>query len=85
MSVLVLHETLLVPAVMYGSETYGRRRRDLGLGLYRWTTSGMLGIRKMDRVPNALVRELCIVIKGLVVFSNGSGMWKGIGLLRESV
>ena len=36
----VLHETLLVPVFMYGSETInGKRRRDLELGLYRWTTS----------------------------------------------
>ena len=39
---------------------YGRRRKDLGLGLYRWTTSmGLLGIRRMDRVPNSWIREFC--------------------------
>ena len=32
----VLHETLIVPVLTYDSEKcYGRRRRDLGLGLYR--------------------------------------------------
>ena len=37
---VVLHETLFMPAAMYGSETrYKRRNRGLGLGLYRWTTS----------------------------------------------
>ena len=37
----VLHETLLVPVLTYGSETILLilRRRDLGLGLYRWTAS----------------------------------------------
>ena len=41
LSVVVLHETLRVPVIMYGSETcYGKRRKDLELGLYRWTTSG---------------------------------------------
>ena len=30
----VLHETLFVPVLKYG-----RKRRDLELGLYRWTTS----------------------------------------------
>ena len=36
----VFHETLFVPVLMYGSETcYGRRRRDLELGMCRWTTS----------------------------------------------
>ena len=36
----ILHEILLVPVLMYGNETMlGRRRIDLDLGLYRWTTS----------------------------------------------
>ena len=37
----VLHEALLAPLLTYGSETilYGRRRKDYGLGLYRWITS----------------------------------------------
>ena len=52
-SVLVLHETLLVPVLMYGM-----RRSDLDLWLYRWTTSE-------DRVPNAWIRELCRMKKGL--------------------
>ena len=33
----VLNESLLVAVLTYGSETI--RRRGLGLGLYRWTTS----------------------------------------------
>ena len=43
---------------------------------------GLLGIRRMDRVLNALIRELCGVTKGVdekgltKVFSDGSGMWK---------
>ena len=40
LSVLALHKTLLVPVLsMSVREWYGRRRH-LGLGLYRWTTSG---------------------------------------------
>ena len=37
----VLHESLLVPVLTYGNEImiYGGRRRGLGLGRYRWTTS----------------------------------------------
>ena len=31
---MVLHETLFIPVLMYG-----RRKRGLELGLYRWTTS----------------------------------------------
>ena len=32
----VLHESLLMPVLMYDSEA---RNESLGLGLYRWTTS----------------------------------------------
>ena len=33
---------------------------------------GLLGIRRMDRVPNAWIRELCRVMKGLMkVFTGG--------------
>ena len=35
---------------------------------------GLLGIRKID-----------VVSKGMKVFSSGSAMWRGIGLLRESL
>ena len=33
--------------------------------MYRWTTSGLLGIRRMDRVPSTRIRELCEVTKGV--------------------
>ena len=40
----VLHEVFLVHVLLYG-----RRRRDLGLGLCRWKTlRGLLGIGRMD-------------------------------------
>ena len=53
----------------------------------------MLGIRRMDRVPNAWIRELCGVKEGLDEridegVTGGSPMWRGwrgIGLLRESM
>ena len=51
----VSHESLLVPVVTYGSEKIiwrGGGRRDLGLGLY-----SLLGIRRMDKVPNARKRQ----------------------------
>ena len=35
LSVLVLHETLLVPVIMYDSETMLWKRRDLGIGQCR--------------------------------------------------
>ena len=43
---------------------------------------GLLGIRRMDRVQNAWIRELCGVMKGLVkVFSIGLDIlkWRMIG------
>ena len=43
LSVLVLHETLLVSVLMNGSDSYGRRRKDLELGPHK-----LLGIRRMD-------------------------------------
>ena len=51
----VLHETLLVPILMYGSETilwkekYISRIRAVQMD----NLIGLLGIRRMDRVPNA--------------------------------
>ena len=43
--------------------------------------SGLFGIRSMDRVPNARMRELCGMTKGVdkmidVVLSCGSTMWR---------
>ena len=36
---------------------------------------GLLGIRRRDRIPNARIRELCGVTKGLMrVFSSGLGI-----------
>ena len=50
----VLHETLLYLFLcMAKRQCYGRRRR------------GLLGIRRMDRVPNARIIELWGVKKGL--------------------
>ena len=39
----------------------------------------LLGIRRMYKVPNAWIRELCRVIKGLMkVFSDGLGIWRDL-------
>ena len=54
---------------------------------------GLLGIRRMDKVPNARVRQLCGVTKCVdekidEVFSDGSAMWREwrmTGLLRGSM
>ena len=38
---------------------------------------GLLGIRRVDKVPKARTRKLCGVTKGLMrVFSDGSPIWR---------
>ena len=60
-------ETMLVPVLMNGSETTlwrekeKSRVRDVQMDNFR----GLLGIRRMERVPNARIRELCRVKKYL--------------------
>ena len=47
---------------------------------------GLIGIRRMDSVPNAQIRKLFGVKKSLKACSGGTAMWRGwrgIGLLRE--
>ena len=49
-------------------QCYGKWRRDLELGVYRLQMDnlrGLLGIRRMDRVSNARIMELCGMKKGL--------------------
>ena len=60
-----------LPVVSYGRE----RMRGLGLGLCRWTTSEvcLLDIMRMDRVQNAQIRELWVVVKGV-----GEGIDKSV-------
>ena len=42
------------------------RRKGLGIGLYRRTTSEVCWVkRRLDKVPNARIRQLCEVTKGL--------------------
>ena len=85
--VLVLHETLVV-AVMYGSETiiWREKERSRVRAVQIDNLRGLLGIRRMDRVPNARIRELCRVKKGLEErIDEGVLRWRGIGSPRESV
>ena len=58
---LVLHETLLVPVLMYDSETmlWKEKERSRIRAVQMDNLRGLLGIRKMDRVPNARIREVC--------------------------
>ena len=61
----VLHETLLVLVLMYGSETMlWKEERSRIRVVPIDNLKGFLGIRRIDRVPNAQIRELCGVKKG---------------------
>ena len=43
-----------------------REKKGLGFGLYRWTTSEVSWVSmRMDKVPNARVRQLCGVTNGV--------------------
>ena len=65
--VRVLHEGLLVPVLLYGSETMiwrekeRSRIRDVQMDNLR----GLLDVRRRDRVPNERIRESCGVSKGV--------------------
>ena len=84
---MVLHESLLVPVLTDGCETMIWREKERARiwAIQMNNLRGLLGIRKMDKVPNALIKQLYGVMK---VFSNGSAMWRGwrtTGLLRWSM
>ena len=79
-----LHETLLVIVLMYCSETViwkdeeRYRIRDVQTN----NILGLVGIRRMDKLPNSRIKDLYGVTKGLgtkrlvKAFSGGSAMWK---------
>ena len=67
----VLHETLLVPVLMYGSETMlcKEKERSRMRAVQMYNLRGLLSIRWMDRMQSD---------KGAMkVFSGGSAMWRG--------
>ena len=77
LSVLVLHEILLVPVLMYGREImlWNEKERCRIRTAQVDNLRGLLGIRRMDRVLNVRIRELCGVTKGLMkVFFGDSAM-----------
>ena len=63
----VLYKTLLVPVLMYVSETmlWKEKERSRIRAVQMDNLRGLLGIRRIYRVPNAWIRELCRVKKGL--------------------
>ena len=62
----VLHETLRAPVLTYGSETmlWKERERSRIRVVQMDNLRGLPGFRRMDRVPDARIRELCGVAKG---------------------
>ena len=66
LSVLFLPETLLVPVLIYGSATMiWKKERSRIRTIKMDNLRGLLGIRRMDKVPNAQIKELCGVMKGV--------------------
>ena len=64
---IVLHETLLVPVLMYGSETMLWKEKEISRtrAVQMDNLRGLLGIKRMDRVPNERIMESCGVKKGI--------------------
>ena len=62
-----MHETLLVPVLMYVSETMiWKQKKSFRIRAVQMDNlRGLLGIERMDRVSKARVRELCGLTKGL--------------------
>ena len=67
LSMLVLHETLLVPFRTYGSETMLWMEKEISRirAVQMDNLRGLLDIRRKDRILNACIRELCGVKKVL--------------------
>ena len=60
-------QTLLVPVHIYGSKAmlWKEKERSRIRAVQMNNIRGLLGIMSMDRVPNAQIRELCGVKKGV--------------------
>ena len=79
----MLHEALLLPVLVYGSETiiWRKKERSRTRSVQKVNLRDLLCIRRMDRVLNARIRELCRVEKGWMkiltkVPSDGSAIFK---------
>ena len=86
----VLHESLLVPVLTYGSETmiWREKERSRIRAVQMNNLRGLLGIRRMDKVPNTRIRQLCGVTRGADEKIDGLAMrreWRMTGLLRGSM
>ena len=63
----VLHETLVVPVLMYDSEImlWKEKERSRFRAVQMDNLRGLFGIRRVDRVRNLRISELCGVTKGI--------------------
>ena len=63
----VLHQALIVPVLTYGSETmlWKEKKRPRIRAAQMDNLRGLLGIKRMNRVSNARIRELCGVTNGV--------------------
>ena len=63
----VLYESLLVPVLTYGSETmiWRDKERAMNRDIQMDNLGGLVGIRRMNKVPNAWIMQLCGVMKGV--------------------
>ena len=63
----VLHEAMLVQALMYGSEVmvWEKKYRTKVQAVQMDNLRGMLGVRRIDKMRNERIRELCGVKKGM--------------------
>jgi hypothetical protein len=64
----VLHESMLIPVLMYGSESmvWKKRYRDKMQAVQMDNLRGVLGVRRIDKMRNERIRELCGVEKGVL-------------------
>ena len=68
-----------MPALLYDSETmiYIERERSRIMVVQMDSVKGLLGIRRIGRVPNTRIRELCEVTKGVTkLFPDGSSKFE---------
>ena len=73
----LLHETLLAPVLTYGSETmlWKEKEKSRVRSVQMNNLKGLLGIRRMDRVLNTQIWELCGVKKGLDERNDEGVLW----------
>ena len=69
-----LHESMLVPVLMYGSEVtvWCEKNRSRIQAVQMDNLRGVLGVRKTDKMRNEYIREMCGVVKGVIERINES-------------